>query len=236
LGLLSLGAVALTLGVAWTAVKIDYRSFVSGGEKAQVVTVGYLERISMLAEMLRQLDGNAMADASEKLLQRIAYVDFFGVVLDAVPGVLPHENGALCWDAISRPFMPRLFFPEKTAIDDSVRTNYYTGLDLPTSEEGTSVSLGYMAESYIDFGAAGMMVPIFGLGLLLGRFYRWMLRRDPSRLLGMALATATIFGASFLESSITKVFGGLVVAMLVSWIVLRIAPLYLRWIPTKMVR
>ena len=62
-----------------------------------------------------------------------------------------------------------------------------------TSEEGTSISIGYMAESYIDFGAVGMMVPIFGLGLLLGGFYRWMLRRDPSRLLGMALATATIY-------------------------------------------
>ena len=81
-----------------------------------------------------------------------------------------------------------------------------------------------------------MMVPIFGLGLMLGGFYRWMLRRDPSRLLGMALATATIFGASFLESSITKVFGGLVVTMLVSWAILHIAPRYLPWAQSQMVR
>ena len=236
LGLLTLGAVTLTFSLAWTAVKVDYRSFVSGDANAQIVTVGYLERIAMLADMVGQLDGEALANASEKLLQRIAYVDFFGVVLDMVPEVLPHESGALWWDAIGRPFMPRIFFPEKAAIDDSVRTNYYTGLNLPTSEEGTSISLGYMAESYIDFGAAGMMVPIFGLGLLLGGFYRWMLRRDTSRLLGMALATAAISGASFLESSITKVFGGLVIAMLVSWAILRIAPRYLPWMQSKMVR
>ena len=81
-----------------------------------------------------------------------------------------------------------------------------------------------------------MMVPIFGLGLLLGGFYRWMLRLDPSRLLGMALATATIYGASFLESSITKVLGGLVVTMLVSWAVLRIAPRYFPWVRSQVVR
>jgi hypothetical protein len=52
----------------------------------------------------------------------------------------------------------------------------------------------------------------------------------------MALATAAISGASFLESSITKVFGGLVIAMLVSWAILRIAPRYLPWMQSKMVR
>jgi hypothetical protein len=227
LWLLTLVVMALTMAVAWSAVKTDYRKFISGGAKAQIVTVGYVERIRTLVDMLEQLDGNAMGDASQKLLQRISYVDFFGVVLDTVPRVLPHEGGALWWDAISRPFMPRILFPEKLGIDDSMRTNYYTGLNLPASEEGTSISIGYMGEAYIDFGAFGMMVPIFGLGLLLGSFYRLMLRRDPSRLLGMALATATISGASFLESSITKVFGGLVVAMLVSLAITRFAPRHL---------
>ena len=125
------------------------------------------------------------------MLDRLSYVDFFAVVLDTVPSQLPHENGALWLDAITRPFMPRLFFPAKAIIDDSERTNYYTGLAVAGSEEGTSISLGYVAESYIDFGAPLMMVPIFGLGLVLGGFYRKMLTLDrPRALLGMSLATA----------------------------------------------
>ena len=223
LGLLSLAAVALTLALAWSGVKVEYRDYVSGGQKAQVVTVGYVERIGMLAHMVSQLDRDAVVDASDKLLRRLAYVEYFGVVLNTVPQVLPHEGGSIWWDAISRPFMPRLFFPDKTIIDDTQRTIQFTGLNPETVGEGTSISIGYMAESYIDFGAIGMMVPIFGLGLLLGRFYRSMLRLDPTRLLGMALATATIYGAAFLDSSITKIFGGLVVTMLVSWAVMRIA-------------
>jgi hypothetical protein len=86
-----------------------------------------------------------------------------------------------------------------------------------------------MGESYIDFGAIGMMAPIFALGLALGGLYRWMVHyHQASKLLGMGLASATIFGASCLESSITKVFGWLVVTTLVSWVVLRfIAPQYI---------
>ncbi len=52
--------------------------------------------------------------ALDAIIDRIAYVDMFAVVLDMVPAYIPHENGALWWDALSRPFMPRMFFPEKT--------------------------------------------------------------------------------------------------------------------------
>jgi hypothetical protein len=91
-----------------------------------------------------------------------------------------------------------------------------------TAEQGTSISLGYMAESYIDFGPWLMMVPIFALGWLLGRFYRWMVNYPRSRgVIGTGLATATLFQAAFFESSITKMFGGLVVAMLMAWVVAR---------------
>ena len=236
LAVMSLAALALTSGIVWSAVKVDYRRFVSGGERAQIVTEGYSERIRKLNDLVSELDGSDLVDGWNALLSRVAYVEYFGVVLDRVPKLLPHEGGALWWDAISRPFMPRLLFPEKTIIDDTERTIRYVGLNRATMGFGTSMSIGYIAESYIDFGTFGMMVPIFGLGLLLGGFYRWIVGSDPSRLLGMALATATIVGASYMESSITKTFGGLIVAMLASWGMLRIAPRYLPWLQRRVVR
>jgi hypothetical protein len=238
LGFLALATAALSLALVWTAVKGDYRKFVNAGTNQQIVTVGYLEGMSKLADLVTNLDGDAMSAAAENLLDRLSYVDFFGIVLNVVPSQIPYADGSLWRDAIIRPFMPRFFFPEKSAIDDSVRTSYYTGLKLAGAEQGTSISLGYVAESYIDFGVPGMMVPVFALGLLLGSFYRWMLRLDPARrLLGMALATATVYGASFLESSITKVFGGLIVTMFVSWGTMRfIAPLYVPRTQSEVVR
>jgi hypothetical protein len=231
LGLLVLLTIMVFVGVVWTTIKKEYRSYITAGERTQIVTVGYRDRLAELDRLIKQIDRASLEEGAEALVSRVAYVDFFAVVLEVVPTQLPHSNGALWWDALTRPFMPRLFFPEKTAIDDSARTNYYTGLRMSGSDEGTSISLGYIAESYIDFGVPGMMVPIFALGWLLGAFYRWALRSGPVQgLMGMALATATIYQAAPLESSITKLFGGLVIAMLVSWIVLRfVAPRWFSW-------
>jgi hypothetical protein len=142
---------------------------------------------------------------------------------------MPHENGALFWDAVSRPVMPRLLFPDKEAIDDSVRTNHYTG-GLSGTSEGTSISLGYVAESYIDFGTIGMFPALFLVGLLFGRIYRGLLRWRASRgLLGMGLASAVLTGGAALENSFTKTFGGVAVALLVA--VLLAGLVLPRWAP-----
>jgi hypothetical protein len=125
--------------------------------------------------------------------------------------------------------MPRVFFPEKSSIDDSDRTRRYTGLWITGKERATSISIGYLGESYIDFGKLGMMIPVFAFGLLLGAVYRWMLaQRYSSKALGMAMATATLFAASILEASITKTMGSLVVTIMVSWLMLRfVVPRYI---------
>ena len=79
------------------------------------------------------------------MVRRLSYVEyFFGAVLDYVPRIVPHEDGALWWDAISRPFMPRFFFTDKAIIDDFERTNKYTGFAVSGANEGTSISIGYM--------------------------------------------------------------------------------------------
>jgi hypothetical protein len=222
--LFTLGAVMLLLAVAWTAIKVEYRDFASGGQQAQIVAVPYSQRMEKLAQLVSHLDGDEMAQGFTLLLWRLAYTDYLAVTLDNVPSALPHENGALWWDAIRRPFMPRMFFPEKSAINESAQVEHYTGIPLGlTSGGSTSISLGYMTESYIDFGAVGMMVPILGLGLLLGLFYRQMLKlHPPLKLVGIGLATATVYGAYLLETSTAKICGGLAVAMLVSWAILRV--------------
>jgi hypothetical protein len=228
-------ALLLGLGVVWTAVKADYRAYVSEGEAAQVVKTGFADRMSKLADLIASLDSRALSDGADALARRIAYVEYFGAILEYVPRVLPHEDGALWWDAMTRPFMPRLFFPEKSSIEDSERTKRYTGIDVAGSDQGTSISIGYFAESYIDFGEVGMMVPIFLLGLLYGSVYRRLLTMPYSRgLLGMALACSVLTIAIFAESSITKVFGGFVLGTLMAWVLARyLVPLFCPWLQVK---
>lgn len=229
LALVALAAFALLLASAWLSIRPEYRDFVSGGVRAQIVTVGYGERLAKLAELAGRLDGAAVADGAGAALSRLAYVNFFALVLDTVPEARPHAAGAIWWDAVTRPFMPRLLFPDKAPVHDSARTAYYTGVGVAGVEQGTSISVGYMAEAYIDFGPVGMMGSIFGFGLLLGLIYRWLIRWDQSGgLVGMALATATLYGAMLLETSITKSFGSLAVSLLVAWLLLRFGMPWIR--------
>jgi hypothetical protein len=237
LGLGSLLALAVILAVAWTAIKTEQRRFLSQNERAQVVKVTAQQSIANILELAGQLDAEAMTQATALLASRLAYVDFFGNVIHVVPEDVPYEEGEIWGDAILRPFMPRLFFPDKTAIDDSERTAYYTGMVVSGQEMGTSVSLGYVAESYIDFGPWLMMLPIMALGWGYGRFYRWMVNYRFSRgMIGMGLATATLYPAAYLESSITKLFGGLVVAGLVAWLLARVVVPRLRTMGVRKLR
>lgn len=218
-----LAAITLLLGtmtLVWTAIKIDYRDFVSGGERVQAVTVDFGDRIGKLSELTVALDRDALLSARDRLFERVAYVDFFAAVLQMVPDQMPHEGGAIWIDAITRPFMPRLLFPEKQIIDDSARTNHYTGLGVYGADQGTSISIGYIGESYIDFGKTGMMFVILAFGILMGWIYRRLTTSPMLRpQLAMGLATAILYQAAFLDSSITKTLGGIAVALLVNAIV-----------------
>jgi hypothetical protein len=229
LGLGSLVALLIALGIVWTAVKEEYRNFVSGGGGSQAVVVDYGTALAKLADLIGDLDSGALTRGTQKMLQRLTYVEFFGIVIDYVPSIMPHENGAIMWDAISRPFMPRILFSDKSVIDDSERTNLYTG-GAAGNYPATSISLGWVAETYIDFGEYLMMGAIFLIGYFYGRIYRWCLDGfGANALLRFASAPAVLITIFSLEGSLAKTFGGVVVSLLIVWLVVKfVVP---RWCP-----
>jgi hypothetical protein len=222
-------ALALAFGIVWTAVKGEFRTFVSGGQAEQIVTVDYAARIAKLYELVADLDGRALADATDQFLRRVTYAEFLSVVLVNVPATHPHTSGTILGDAVTRVFMPRVLFVDKDVADDTARTNIYTG-GLAGSGEGTSISLGYVAEAYIDFGAPWMFAALAAVGMFYGTIYRILVRFRRSRgPLGIAVATATLTSISPMESSFTKVFASVIVSLLVAWVVIVfVVP---RWAP-----
>lgn len=220
------------LGVAWTAVKVEFREYVSKGQREQVVLVDYETRVAMLYSMVERLSPEEYAEAADLVLRRLAYHAIFGAVLDRVPEAVPHAGGAIWGDALARPFMPRALFPNKTTVEDSLSTNYYSGIRFATHEEGTSVSLGYMAEAFIDFGMFLMFVPIFLLGWVIGILHRWLTTGRYTRgLVGVALVPVTLSPAIHIETSAVKLVAGLVLTALVALIASRIiVPMFLPWL------
>ena len=216
---LVLSVVILCLAVLWTGVKTDYRQFLNQGSGQQVVLVPVSERIGKLAELVGDMTPSRFGDAVVALVERVSYVYFFGQVMQTVPRDIDYEGGMLWREAVVRTFVPRLLNPDKRVIDDSERTSYYTGSRVAGAEEGTSISLGYVAESYIDFGPAAMMVPLFVWGLFVGVLYRLLIRASRFPLLGYGCGTVLVaLGAAVLEQSNLKMVSAFVLGFMVLFV------------------
>lgn len=222
-GLVMLAALFI-LGAGWTSIKGEYRSFLNQGERSQSVKVSREEQLDKLVELTSALEWADIAEATEPLFDRIAYVTFFALAMDYVPSVVPHEKGAVWGNSIRHVLVPRLFHPDKPELaSDSELTMQYTGLTLGSDAEGTSISIGYLGESYVDFGVPGLFFPVFVLGLLWGGLYLWFIRRAELTVVGYAFATAVLINASQFEMASIKLLGGVLAKFIVMALVLRFA-------------
>ena len=223
------------LSVVWMTVRGDYRNFANSGTGMQVLKVNMERRLSKLVDLVSDADLQDYVQGGDRLAKRIAYVDMFAYVLKRVPESIPHEDGRLWGKAIRHVFMPRVFFPEKAHMkSDSELTMIYTGLALASDAQGTSISMGYMAESYIDFGPVFMYVPIVILGACLGGMYRYFVTRGPPRLLGYAVAVAVVISANQFGIHVSKLVGSMLMSFIVMALLLKFALPYVEgWIVAR---
>lgn len=162
----------------WQSVKGDYRIFLTGGQKSQSVVVSREEALSKLRDLTFRKNTNTDDKETYKTIERISYIEFFSQATDNVPKKLPFEYGEIWKENILHILMPRILFPDKPAIDDSYMVNKYCSRRVSTAKDGTTFSLGFLAESYIDFGYLFMFFPIFGVGWLIGKIYIYILEHS----------------------------------------------------------
>lgn len=209
------GIGTLLLVTFWQAIKFEYRGFLNQGTDQQVVLVSLEDRMKYLAKATTRVTPEKMVEGFIEGVDRLGYIKFFAYSMRNVPRVIPHQDGKLWIDTIKHVFMPRIFFPNKPVLHDSIKTNYYTGLNVADHTKGTSIGIGYMGESYIDFGPWFMMIPVFLLGYFYGRVYRYFVTRDHYHLSGFAIATAILlFSAMLIETSNIKLVGGITTSLL----------------------
>jgi hypothetical protein len=218
---IALLALALLLTTYWQAIKNDYRAFLNQGTRMQAVLVSPTERVEFLVGKTLDLTWADMADGFDRGVDRLGYLHFFGLTIQHVPAHVPYQHGRLWTGAILHVLTPRLFFSEKGFISDSARTTEFTGVRVATEEEGTTISLGYAAESYVDFGPVLMFAPIFALGVFFGWAYCWLATRSANLLLGLSAATTLLVGEAILfAASNIKLMGGYLTNLIVLSLVL----------------
>jgi len=211
------------MGVVWTAVKVDYRTFIAEETMEAEISPPIERKFGKLADLVESLTWDNIVDGLDGMIMRVSYVHFFALTIENVPGNVPYENGKLWGGSIVHVLTPRLFYPNKPTLDDSERTRLYAGVEVAGVEQNTSIGIGYVGESYIDFGPIGMFVPIALLGVFYGLLYRWFFINSRYKLLGGALAVSVIiFNAYEIEISNIKMMGGIVAAALAAAILYKL--------------
>lgn len=191
----------------WQSVKGDYRKFLNAGERSQAIVVSQEDALNKLKELAESSEKIKKKDVLYETVDRISNIDFFSQATDNVPKKIPFENGKILKENILHILQPRLFFPNKADIDDSKMVNKYASRRVATAKQGTTFSLGFMAENYIDFGPYLMYIPIFFTGYLLGFIYKKILQQSINYLWGFTMVSSLWFNINCNGIAGTKILG-----------------------------
>lgn len=187
------GSILFYIGVRWTAIKGEYRSFLNQGTKTQSVNV---DRNAAFNKLMELSENETDFDKSAaQFFDRTQYTYHLAKTMERVPFVLPHEEGKNWMSIISYVTTPRFLNPEKEINQTSVKATKYTGIAYLGYQSGVSFSLGYFADSYVDFGSWGMMIPLFLLGILYALIYYYFTIKSTKNL----LVNYALVGSLFME-------------------------------------
>lgn len=170
-----------------------------------------VERVMQFAEGVVQELPRLFADPEpyvERLVERLSYITFFSLVLDHVPAREAHSGGEMLGLMLTNSTVPRYFFPEKPVLaSDSQYTRRFAGVYV--AEENTSISIGYMAEFYADWGYTGMWLSIFAYGGWIGLMAGLLRVFDPMPVLRPGVLIVCVLVVSDFEHQAVKGFAAL---------------------------
>ena len=206
-------------GIFWTSIKGDYRNFLNKGSKSQTVQVEKGEALNKLLELSEKQNSNSFDDATINFLDRLQYTYHLAKTMDRVPAVIPFEDGGNWGNTIAFVLTPRIIDPNKGTYDASLKASKYSGIQYSGVKRGVSVSLGYFADGYIDFGYVGMFIPLVILGFIYGGSYFYFVKNSSSNFIFNYAVVGAIFMELFsFESDNIYVIGRLYVNLMVFFI------------------
>jgi len=156
----------------WSYVKGGYREFLNQGLGRQVKTVSNTDALKYMYNEATTFEVGSIKEGASVLLSRVQYMERYSEVYYRVPAEIEHQDGKDLASVVEFLLVPRIINENKGVKDASVRTSYYTGQEFSNSSQGTSISMGYFCDLYIDFGLYIMFIPLILLYILIGIIYQ----------------------------------------------------------------
>ena len=205
---LPIALILIFFGLLWSSFKSDYRQLINKNNNTMIVNVSFDQQKDILLSSIAKVEYTDIVNSIEIIVNRISYIDYFGYTIANVPYSVKHENGKLWYGAFTNFLKPRILFPNKEVLDDSIRTQKYTGVKFANLSDGASISLGYYAESYIDFGYF-MIFFMFFLGLFFGFVYVFFASKNIHFILRFSYLLMIFSSAYLFETRNDKLIGSI---------------------------
>ncbi|MBL7683285.1 MAG: hypothetical protein JNK00_07970 [Flavipsychrobacter sp.] len=196
--------------VFWSSIKGGYRQYLNQGSGQQQIAVSTYDALNYLGDKTTNYSVDSLKTGSEVLLNRIQYMHQYSTVYGRVPSIIAHTNGDNVWSTIKFLTAPRFLTENKSILDPSTKTSYYTGKNFANAERGTSISMGYFCDLYIDYGLLLMMIPLLVITFFIGKVSNYIINSDKYNLIfNFALFIATILSLGTFESDIIFYLGSI---------------------------
>jgi len=226
-------AALMALAIFWTAVKMDFRQFATGSDDSQSIQVSLADRMSYLGNRVLSVGSIDWGESAYTLLTRFAYVDITGSVItvqEAQPEPIPLRQWG---EALSHVLQPRFLFPDKPPLSDSEVYIRLARGDPADIRAGTSISVGYIGENFVDLGFPGMLAGILALGLTMGLLYRYFMTRNLPWMMREGTVLVVVYSSTQggVETSLPKLLGAAVMVAAVYVVLVRfVYPRVLAWL------
>jgi hypothetical protein len=235
-----LGGVAIILlltglGLFWTAVKQQYRGVATGFSGTQGISASFGERTEWLLGRAMRLGEIDWGTAADSMIRRIGYIDFFGAVIGIAETAPDPVNLGRWRETLEHITTPRALFPDKAVLNDNILFATYVRRGAVSDETrgSTSISVGFLAENFIDFGFPRMLMPVALMGVALGGVLRYFMSRPVAWPVREGFVAAVVLDgiAPGMELSLAKYFGTIIIHFVVLALVLKfIYPALGRWL------
>ncbi|OSZ82158.1 hypothetical protein CAP35_02500 [Chitinophagaceae bacterium IBVUCB1] len=209
--LIPVSIILLTFLIFWSGVKEGYRNYLNQGTRMQEVNVSTSDALNYLGDKVGQFNVDSFKNGTDKLIYRMQYMQQYITVYERVPDIIPHTNGGNLTGTINFLLMPRFLDPNKAILDPSSKSSYYTGKTFANAAQGTSISMGYFCDLFIDFGLWWMIIPLLGLTLMIGKVSNYIINSDKYNIIfTYSLFIGTILSLGTFESDIIFYIGSVI--------------------------
>jgi hypothetical protein len=173
-----------------------------------------------VTEMLAE-DREDRTEALMKSMGRTDLIHLFGFTIWKTPRLIPYQFGRT-YSYFIYTFIPRALWPNKPSAQ---WPNEYFGVTYRLQDPGTlgvtSVGLPHIVETYINFGAAGVVVLMMVLGFFYASLDRFFNHPDVGAG-GTAIYATILYGLVNIETAASATFGALLQTIVIYVVMLRL--------------